>query len=97
MTQANAKTQSKTLRRLIAAAVFAAMTCALTAAFPIPMFNGYFNLGDTIVLIGHILNGDKLKTACRKAMDAVYKLIDLNKANTDKNQGIPLERYLDII
>ncbi len=49
------------------------------------------------VLIGHILNGDKLKTACRKAMDAVYKLIDLNKANTDKNQGIPLERYLDII
>lgn len=25
------------------------------------------------VLIGHILNGDKLKTACRKAMDAVYK------------------------
>ena len=43
MTQANAKTQSKTLRRLIAAAVFAAMTCALTAAFPIPMFNGYFS------------------------------------------------------
>ena len=57
MTQANAKTQSKTLRCLIAAAVFAAMTCALTAAFPIPMFNGYFNLGDTIVLLGAFLLG----------------------------------------
>ena len=57
MTQANTKTQSKTLRRLIAAAVFAAMTCAITAAFPIPMFNGYFNLGDTIVLLGAFLLG----------------------------------------
>ena len=49
------------------------------------------------VLIGHLLNGDKLKAACRKAMDAVYQLIDLNKDNADKNRGIPLERYLDIL
>ncbi len=55
MSQAYARSQSKTLRRLIAAAVFAAMTCALTAALPIPMFNGYFNLGDTIVLLGAFL------------------------------------------
>ena len=33
----------------------------------------------------------------RKAMDAVYRLIDLNKDNEDKNVGIPLERYLNII
>ena len=26
-----------------------------------------------------------------------YKLIDLNKDNTDKNRGIPLEKYLDVL
>ena len=52
MTQVNAKHNPRRSAVWIAAAVFAAMTCALTAAFPIPMFNGYFNLGDTIVLLG---------------------------------------------
>lgn len=49
------------------------------------------------VLIGHLLDGEQLKPCTRKAMDAVYRLIDLNKDNTDKNRGIPLEKYLDQI
>lgn len=49
------------------------------------------------VLIGNLLNGLPLKKSTRKAMDAVYKLIDLNKDNKDKNRGIPIEKYLHVI
>lgn len=49
------------------------------------------------VLLGHLLDGEPLKQSTRKAMDAVYTLIDLNKNNEDKNRGIPLERYLEVI
>jgi pyridoxine kinase len=49
------------------------------------------------VLIGHLLDGEPLKDSTRKAMDAVYKLIDANKDNVDKNRGIPLENYLNIL
>lgn len=49
------------------------------------------------ILIGHILNGEPLVDATRKAMDGVYKLIDLNKDNEDKNRGIPLEQFLDVL
>ena len=49
------------------------------------------------ILIGHLLNGELLKDSTRKAMDGVYKLIDLNKDNEDKNRGIPLEKYLNIL
>ena len=49
------------------------------------------------VLIGYLLGGKELKPSTRKAMDVVYKLIDLNKDNTDKNRGIPLEKYLDVL
>lgn len=49
------------------------------------------------ILIGHIMNGDTLKDSTRKAMDGVYRLIDLNKDNEDKNRGIPLEKYLSIL
>ena len=30
-------------------------------------------------------------------MDGVYKLIELNRDNKDKNRGIPLEKYLGIL
>ena len=55
--------------------------------------------GDTFsaILIGHLLNGEPLKPSTRKAMDALYRLIDLNKDNEDKNRGIPLEQYLSIL
>ncbi len=49
------------------------------------------------ILIGHLLGGEPLKQSTRKAMDGVYRLIDLNKDNDDKNRGIPLERYLSEI
>ena len=49
------------------------------------------------VLIGHLLAGEALSSATREAMDAVYRLIDLNKDNEDKNRGIPLEKYLNIL
>ena len=49
------------------------------------------------VLIGHLLDGMELKPSVRKAMDAVYTLIDRNKDNKDKNAGIPVESYLYIL
>src|SRR3712207_3479244 len=49
------------------------------------------------VLIGHLLDDEPLKDSTRKAMDAVYTFINLNKDNEDKNRGIPLEQYLDEI
>ena len=47
------------------------------------------------VLLGHLLDGEGLKPSTRKAMDAVYTLIDLNKDNEDKNRGIPIEMDLE--
>ena len=49
------------------------------------------------ILIGHLLHDKELKYSTRRAMDNVRKLIDLNKNNTDKNRGIPLERYLSVL
>ena len=49
------------------------------------------------ILIGHLLNDEPLTDATRKAMDGVYQLIFLNKDNEDKNRGIPLEQYLNIL
>lgn len=49
------------------------------------------------VLIGKLLDGETLERSTRRAMDAVYRLIDLNKDNEDKNRGIPLEKFLDQI
>lgn len=49
------------------------------------------------VLIGHLLHNEPLEQSTRKAMDAVWQLIDLNKDNEDKNRGIPLENYLYIL
>lgn len=49
------------------------------------------------VLIGNLLNGIPLKQSTRKAMDLVFRLIDLNKNNEDKNRGIPIEQYLHVI
>ena len=48
-------------------------------------------------MIGHLLDGERLESSTQAAMDAVYRLIDLNKYNEDKNRGIPLEKYLNIL
>lgn len=47
------------------------------------------------ILIGHLLNGELLKDSTRKTMDAVYRLISLNKDMPDKNRGILIEQFLD--
>lgn len=49
------------------------------------------------ILIGHLLDDGLLVPSTQKAMDGVYRLIDLNKDNEDKNRGIPLEKYLEVL
>lgn len=45
-----------TVRRLVQAALFAALTCAAAALLHIPSpIGGYFNLGDTVILLGAFL------------------------------------------
>ena len=49
------------------------------------------------VLIAHLLDGEALAQATQMAMDSVYRLIDKNRDNEDKNCGIPIERDLNEI
>ena len=49
------------------------------------------------VLIGHLLKGDALESSTRVAMDFVRNLILDNKDNADKNKGVPIERYLNLL
>lgn len=49
------------------------------------------------MLIGCLLGGLPLKESTRKAMDTVYRLIDLNKDMADRNRGILVEKYLNLI
>jgi len=49
------------------------------------------------ILIGHLLNGETLKKSTREAMDALYRLIEKNKDNVDKNRGIPVENCLNLL
>lgn len=48
-------------------------------------------------LIGSLLDDGNLKESTRRAMDAVYRLVDANKDCADPRRGILLERYLDNI
>ena len=49
------------------------------------------------VLIGHLLNGECLKTSTRTAMDTVFRMIERYKDTDDKNRGIPVEKCLDLL
>ena len=50
--------KSEKLRKLVFTALFAALTCTVTAALPIRSpLGGYFNLGDTVILLGAFLLG----------------------------------------
>jgi pyridoxine kinase len=49
------------------------------------------------ILIGHLLNDEPLKPSTRVAMDALYRLIEVNKDNEDKNRGIPIENWLSLL
>lgn len=46
------------------------------------------------IIVGHLQDGDNLRHATRTAMDTLHRWIDVNKDNTDKNRGIPVERHL---
>ncbi len=44
--------KSKQIKNLVLSAMFCALICAATAAFPIPLGNGgYANLGDTLIIV----------------------------------------------
>lgn len=49
------------------------------------------------VLIGHLLNGESLKSSTRTAMDTVFRMIDRYRDTPDKNRGIPVEKCLDLL
>ena len=49
------------------------------------------------VLIGHLLNGEPMKTSTRTAMDTVFRMIDRYRDTDDKNRGIPIEKCLDLL
>lgn len=49
------------------------------------------------ILIGHLLNNEKLKDSTMSAIDDLYQLIKKNKDNADKNKGIPIENYLGML
>lgn len=49
------------------------------------------------ILIAHLLSGESLQQSTESAMRGVYKLIELNKDNKDKNRGIPVENYLNLL
>ena len=60
------------------------------------LFHGTGDLFSAI-LIGNLLDGKKLVDCTRRAMDGVYRLIDLNRDIKDKNRGIMVERFLSIL
>ncbi len=49
------------------------------------------------VLIGHLLNGESLRSSTRTAMDTVFRMIDRYRDTQDKNRGIPVEKCLDLL
>lgn len=49
------------------------------------------------VLIGHLMNGDNLKTSTGTAMGVVSSLIERNRDQSDKCLGIPIEKCLDLL
>jgi pyridoxine kinase len=48
------------------------------------------------VFMCNILKGKDIFFSTKKAMDVVYKLIDLNKNNKDKSRGINVEEYSEV-
>lgn len=47
------------------------------------------------LLVGAVLKGKELQVSTAYAMDTLRELIMLNKDNTDKTSGIPIEKYLE--
>ena len=49
------------------------------------------------VLVGRLLDGEGLQSAVRRSMDVLEKLIVLEQDEREKNKGIRIERFLDIL
>lgn len=49
------------------------------------------------VLVGELLRGKPLQTAVKRAMDVLEKLVFLEKDELDKNKGIRIEKFLDVL
>ncbi len=49
------------------------------------------------VLIGHLMNGETLKSSTTTAMEVVSNLIERNRDQVDTCLGIPIEKCLDLL
>ena len=49
------------------------------------------------VLVGELLGGTDFQGAVRRAMDVLETLIDLEKDEIEKNKGIRIEKFLDVL
>lgn len=49
------------------------------------------------VLVGELLRGKPLQAAVKRAMDVLEKLVFLEKDELDKNKGIRIEKFLDVL
>jgi pyridoxine kinase len=60
------------------------------------LFHGTGDLFSAI-LIGKLFSGKPLRESTRYTMDIVYRLISLNRDMPDKNRGILIEQFLNIL
>ena len=49
------------------------------------------------VLAGALLRGEPFQGAVKRAMDVVERLIFLEQDEVEKNKGIRIERFLDLL
>ncbi len=49
------------------------------------------------VLVGELLRGTALQAAVKRAMDVLEKLVFLEKDELEKNKGIRIEKFLDVL
>ena len=47
--------------------------------------------------MGELLGGTDFQGAVRRAMDVLERLIDLEKDEIEKNKGIRIEKFLDVL
>lgn len=67
---------------------------------PYQLVNVHFpGTGDmfSAVLVGSLLQGMPLQQAVKRAVDVLGKLIALEKDEPDKNKGIRIEKFLDVL
>lgn len=49
------------------------------------------------ILVGELLRGTSLQAAVKRAMDVLEKLVFLEKDELEKNKGIRIEKFLDVL